>query len=60
MAKKKEDKEEKEEKKESFDLKNALETVNPYMLDGFKRFLVGKDVTSQKQFNKLLKEYGGV
>lgn len=59
MAKKKEEKVEKKEKKESFDLNKALQDVNPYMLEGFKRFLLDKEVTSQKDYEKLLKEYGG-
>lgn len=54
MAKKKE-----KEEKEKFDLSEALAVVNPFMLDGFKRFIADKKVASQKDFDKLLKEYGG-
>ena len=57
MAKKKE-KENKEEKGK-FVLSEALKEVNPYMLEGFTRFIIDKNVTSQKRFNELLKEYGG-
>lgn len=57
MAKKKE-KENKEEKGK-FVLSEALKEVNPYMLEGFTRFILDKNVTSQKRFNDLLKEYGG-
>ena len=57
MAKKKE-KENKEEKGK-FVLSEALKEVNPYMLEGFTRFILDKNVTSQKRFNELLKDYGG-
>ena len=55
MAKKKE-----EEKIEAFDIKEALNEVNPYLKDGFHRFIATKDVKSKKDFEKLLKEYGGL
>lgn len=58
LAKKKE-KENKEEKDNKFVLSEALKEVNPYMLEGFTRFILDKNVTSQKRFNDLLKEYGG-
>lgn len=51
--------EEKKEEDKSFDINKALETVNPFMLDGFKWFIIDKDIKNQKEFNKLLKEYGG-
>ena len=54
MAKKKEEK-----KAEPFDIKEALNEVNPFLRDGFHKFIIGKDVKSQKEFNKLLEEYGG-
>lgn len=54
MAKKKEDK-----KAETFDLNKALDTVNPYLKTGFYKFIIGKEIKSQKDFNKLLEEYGG-
>lgn len=57
MAKKKE-KENKEEKGK-FVLSEALKEVNPYMLEGFTRFILDKNVSSQKRFNELLGEYGG-
>ena len=49
MAKKKEDK-----KAETFDLNKALDTVNPYLKTGFYKFIIGKEIKSQKDFNKLL------
>lgn len=59
MAKKKTDEKEKKEK-EDFDIQTALETVNPFILDGFKRFILNKEIKSEKEFNNLLEEYGGV
>lgn len=56
MARKK--KEEKE-KKEDFDILVALEDVNEYLRQGFKEFIWDKDVKTEKEFKRLLKEYGG-
>ena len=47
------------EEKEKFDLSKALAVVNPFLLEGFKRFIMDKKVASQKDFDKLLKDYGG-
>lgn len=58
MAKKKE-KENTEEKGKKFVLSEALKEVNPYLKEEFTRFILDKNVTSQKRFNELLKEYGG-
>ena len=61
MAKKKEDKN-KEKNKESFDIKKEFEKLNPFIIEGFKKFIyeVKKaDVKTKKDFDKLLKEYGG-
>ena len=58
MAKKKEKGEEKEKGKK-FVLSEALADVNPYLKEGFHRFILDKNVTSQKRFNELLEEYGG-
>ena len=54
MAKKKEEK-----KIETFDIKKALNEVNPYLKNGFHKFILNKDIKSQKEFNELLEEYGG-
>lgn len=60
MAKKKEkENEEIEKEKETFDLEKALENVNPFMIEGFKRFIADKKVSTEKKFLELLKEYGG-
>ena len=58
LAKKKE-KGEKKEKGKKFVLSEALADVNPYLKEGFHRFILDKNVTSQKRFNELLEEYGG-
>lgn len=59
MAKKKTD-EKKKKEKEDFNIQTALETVNPFILDGFKRFILNKEIKSEKEFNNLLEEYGGL
>lgn len=61
MAKKKmKDESMKEEpKKETpFDVENALLTVNRFLREGFKSFIEDKKVKTQKEFDKLLQEYG--
>ena len=58
LAKKKEEKVKKE--KEDFDINIALKTVSPFMMEGFKKFLLDKNVKSQKEFDELLGIYGGV
>ena len=50
LAKKKEKGEEKEKGK--FVLSEALADVNPYLKEGFHRFILDKNVTSQKRFNE--------
>lgn len=60
MAKKKEKKEEKKE--ESFDIEAEFEKINPFIVEGFKKFIYkvkGAEVKTKKEFDKLLKEYGG-
>lgn len=49
----------KEGKKEtkSFDLDEALSTVNRYLLPGFLEYIEGEKVTTQKQFDKLYNDY---
>lgn len=48
-----------EPKKEaSFDVENALLTVNRFLREGFKSFIEDKKVKTQKEFDKLLQEYG--
>ena len=44
---------------ENFDILTELENVNEYLRQGFKEFIWNKDVKSKKEFEKLLKEYGG-
>lgn len=48
-----------EPKKETpFDVENALLTVNRFLREGFKSFIEDKKVKTQKEFDKLLQEYG--
>lgn len=54
MAKKKD-----KEKKEDFDILLELENVNEYIRQGFKEFIWDKGVKTKKEFDELLKEYGG-
>lgn len=61
MAKKKE-KNTKKEKEESFDINAEFEKLNPFIVNGFKKFIYKvkeTDVKTKKEFDKLLKEYGG-
>ena len=55
MAKKKTD----EKTKKDFDIDKKFEMLNPFMIDGFKRFLMDKNVKSEEEFKKYLEEYGG-
>ena len=59
MVKKKE--KVKKEEKEDFDLQIALKDINPLLREGFERFILkfNLQIKSQKQFDDLLKEYGG-
>lgn len=59
MAKKKE--KVKKEEKEDFDLQIALKGINPLLREGLERFILKSNlqIKSQKQFDDLLKEYGG-
>ena len=47
-----------EPKKEDFDVEKALLTVNRFLREGFKSFIEDKKVKTQKEFDKLLTEYG--
>ena len=61
MAKKKmkdESMKEEPKKEASFDVENALLTVNRFLREGFKSFIEDKKVKTQKEFDKLLQEYG--
>ena len=49
----------KSEPKEAFDLDKALANVNPFLVEGFKWFIMGKKITNQKAFDKELELYGG-
>ena len=65
VAKKKTTKNDKEKgkdvpKTEDFQLETALLTVNPLLLDGFKKFIQNKDVKTMKEFKKYYEIYGGV
>lgn len=46
-----------EDVKAAFDLEVALKTVNPYFFPHFLEFISGEKISTQKQFDKLLKEY---
>ena len=47
----------KDKEAESFDLNIALSNVNRYLKAGFIEYIDGEKVTSQRQFDKLYKEY---
>lgn len=58
MAKKKKEK----EVEEDFDIAEEMKNINPFLVDGFKKFIFEikkADVKSKKEFDELLKEYGG-
>ena len=59
MAKK--EKKEEKKKEETFNIKDALLTVNPFLREGLERYLFdnGIIVKSQKEFEELLNRYGG-
>lgn len=42
----------------SFDMEKALSTVNRFLLPGFLEYIKDTDIKTQRQFNKLYKEYG--
>ena len=48
-----------EDKDDGFDIHEALESVNEFMREGFKEYIWDKGVKTEKEFKKLLKEYGG-
>ena len=56
MSKKKEN--ESKSKETYFNLEEALSEVNKYLREGFVAFIEDKKVKTQKEFDKLLKEYG--
>ncbi len=48
--------------KDDFDIEKELEQVNVYLRNGFKKFIYKAkkgNVKTKKEFDKLLKEYGG-
>ena len=47
-----------EKTKNDFNLNEALKTVNPYLLNSFKKFIESETISDEKTFNKLLKEFG--
>lgn len=60
MSKKKEELKEKIE--DGFDIEKEFEKINIYLRDGFKKFIYETKedgVKTKKEFDKLLKEYGG-
>lgn len=56
MARKK-----KTEKKEDFNIKDALENINPYLKEGLEKHIFenGLVIKSKKEFEELLNKYGG-
>lgn len=46
---------------EEFDLEQAFTKVNPYLLEGLKKYIFvnGLDIKTQKEFDDLIKHYGG-
>lgn len=57
MAKKKE----KNEEKESFNLEEMYKTVNPYLIEGLKRYIFVNDIEikNEKEFKQVCEKYGG-
>ena len=47
-------------KKTKFNLREALENVNPFLRDGFTEYLMDKKIKDIEEFNKYLRKYGGV
>ena len=64
-TKTKEKKEEKETKKvvkkENFNINAMYETINPYLVDGLKRFIFdhGIEINNEDDFKKVYEQYGG-
>lgn len=58
---KKETKTEKKQVKESpFDLKEAIEAIpNPYIRDGFTKYIANLEISTQKEFDQKYKVYMG-
>ena len=52
MAKKKKNDE------EDFNLDESLEDINEYLLEGFKKYIMGMEIKSKKDFDKIYKKYG--
>lgn len=46
---------------EEFDIEQAFANVNPYLLEGLKKYIFknGLVIKTQKEFNELLEHYGG-
>lgn len=52
--------EKKKVKESSFDLKKAINEIpNPFIRNGFKKFIEDEEVTSQKEFDNKYKLYMG-
>lgn len=56
MARKK-----KEDKKEEFDIEGAFSKVDTFLVEGLKKYIFenGLVIETQKEFDELLKKYGG-
>lgn len=63
MAKKKKEveKEEEIEKVNDFNLQECYKGVNPFLLEGLKRYIFENDIkiTNENEFKKVLEKYGG-
>lgn len=57
MVRKKEEKEE----KESFNLEEMYKTVNPYLIEGLKRYIFVNniEIKNEKEFKQVCEKYGG-
>lgn len=61
MSKKKEEKKENKNEKGSFDLDEALQEINPFLVEGLQRYIYDNEleIKSQNDFDKLVEKYGG-
>lgn len=53
----------KQEKEETgFNIEEMYKTVNPYLLDGLKKYIFENDIKikNEKEFEKVYKTYGGL
>lgn len=61
MSKKKEENNKDKNEKGSFDLQEALQSINPFLVEGLQRYIYENEleIKSQKDFDKLVERYGG-